>query len=207
MSNKHMSGSDAWKQYNKEEIPTPEVAQVIKELLELFQVDLKDPNFTETPDRVAKAFSDTWLAGYGQNVEDVVTVFPNDRNEDGMVIVKDIPFYSMCAHHMAPFFGKASIAYVPDKHVLGLSKMSRVLNVYARRLQLQEIITQQVADALMGLVRPKGVMVVLSNVEHTCMTSRGVQAHGAVTTTSEVRGVFNQQEVRQEALSLISIRG
>lgn len=191
-----------------DEMRTPNmevVAEAIRTILNACNADMSDPNFTLTPERVAEAFTFTWLAGYGRKVEDVLTVFPND-NEGDLVVVKDIPLYSMCSHHFAPFKGYAAIAYQPDELVMGLSKTSRILDVFARRLQLQERITAQVADAIQTHLNPKGVLVVLYDVEHMCMTSRGVQAHGATTTTQAARGTFKDDSgLRAEAYRLIGI--
>lgn len=194
----------------EEEDPSPrtplytEVRSAISRILQSANVDFEDENYAATPHRVAKAFVDFWLSGYSQNLDGVVKVFPNKHNERAMVVVKDIPFYSMCAHHMAPFKGKGAIAYLPHENVMGLSKFARVIDLYARRLQLQEHITDQVANALNVKLQPHGLMVVLYDVEHMCMTSRGVQAHGSTTSTSTVRGIFaNDSSVRSEALSLI----
>lgn len=167
-----------------------------------FWVD--DDNFRNTPKRVAQAWVLHWGAGYFQDPRDILTTFPNEYEKD-LVIVKDIDFYSTCAHHLAPFFGKAAIAYVPGSKVCGLSKLARVLDVYARRLQLQEHITGQTADTLMDILDPKGVMVILYNVTHTCMSSRGVEKAHAVTTTSAIRGIFRDVEaLRSETLALIN---
>ena len=179
------------------------IEKAVSIIIGAFGIDLNDPNFIDTPSRTADALVYTWLVGYTERPEDVFTTFPNDSGEHDMVVVKDIPIYSMCAHHMAPFFGKGAVAYVPNGKVVGLSKMSRIIDVFARRLQLQELITKQVADSIEELLDPLGVMVVLYNMEHTCMTSRGVKAHGSTTTTSAVRGVFTEAIVRQEALTLI----
>lgn len=122
------------------------------------------------------------------------------ENYDEMVVVKDIPFYSMCEHHLAPFFGTARIGYVPSGKVVGLSKLPRLLDVFARRLQVQERITTQVADALMEHLQPRGVGVILT-ARHLCMESRGVCKQGAATVTSALRGVFKDAAVRAEFLS------
>lgn len=207
--NKHGGGVRAKKARHKPTlnmiIPPPMnvVIRSIEEILHSMNVDWTDENFTETPERVAKAFTRTWLSGYGMDPKQAITVFPNERSESGMVVVKDIPFYSMCSHHLAPFTGKAAIAYIPDQYVVGLSKPARLIEVFARRLQLQEHITEQVADSFEELVHPLGVMVILYNAEHMCMTSRGIKAHGSSTTTSALRGVFTQAEVRMEGLKLI----
>jgi GTP cyclohydrolase I len=122
-------------------------------------------------------------------------------------MVKDMRFYSLCSHHLAPIEGYAAIAYIPNDYLLGLSKLGRILEIYARRFQLQERIGQQTADALMRLIAPKGVMVVLYNVTHGCMSSRGVKLHEANTTTSAMRGVFRDDAtLRSEVLSLMSLK-
>lgn len=184
------------------------IASAIQSVLKIMGVELHDPNIVDTPERYAKAMVDAWLSGYGRNPADVIKVFPNTEQLDDMVVVKDIQFYSTCAHHLAPFFGKAAIAYVPDKLLLGLSKNERVLDIISRRLQLQEGITRETADVLMQTIAPKGVMVVLYDVQHLCMSSRGAEAHEAVTTTSAVRGIFKDvPSARAEALSLIFNKG
>ncbi|NJL70840.1 MAG: GTP cyclohydrolase I [Candidatus Competibacteraceae bacterium] len=187
-----------------EKIRLQNISLAIEILLSQFPIDPSDPNLVETPLRVAQAYLETWLSGYDVDFHSLLTVFPN-RVRDDLVIVKDIQFYSLCAHHLAPFFGTAHIAYVPGEHVLGLSKFARVVQALAHRLQLQEELGSQIADTLVWGLQPKGVMVVLKNVEHTCMTSRGVKAHGAVTTTSSIRGIFEtDSSLRSEALHLIT---
>lgn len=182
------------------------VKKAITDLLNAFNVNWDDPNYTNTPDRVTKAYLNYWLTGYNHNPEKEITVFPNQTGSDDMVIVKDMKFYSLCAHHLAQIEGHAAIAYIPNENLLGLSKLGRILDIYARRFQMQERIGSQVADALMRLIKPKGVMVVLYNVSHGCMSSRGVKLHEASTTTSTIRGCFEAPEVRAEALNLISIK-
>lgn len=183
-----------------------QIAGAVEHILQQFPVDLNDPNFESTPLRYAKALVTEWLSGYFTNPADVIKVFPNTRNEEGLVIEYDIPFYSMCAHHIAPFFGKAAIAYIPNEFVLGLSKFARIVNVFANRLQLQELITQQIADELEIQLKPRGVMVVLYDVTHTCVCSRGIHAVGAKTSTSVIRGLFrNVPALRDEALSIIKL--
>lgn len=183
------------------------VEQAIRDLLDAFNVNWEDPNYAETPQRVAKAYLDYWVNGYGRDPKDEITVFPNSGGSEDMVLVKDMRFYSLCSHHLAPIEGYAAIAYIPDKQLLGLSKLGRILEIYARRFQLQERIGQQTADALMELLQPKGVMVVLYNVTHGCMSSRGVKLHEANTTTMTSRGVFKQDAtLRQEMMSLLSLK-
>lgn len=183
------------------------IEKAIHDLLSAFEVDWDDPNYTDTPQRVAKAYVDYWASGYGRNPADEVTIFPNPSGDDDLVIVKDMRFYSLCSHHLAPIEGYGAIAYVPDKKLIGLSKLGRILDIYARRFQLQERIGQQTADALMELIQPKGVMVILYNVNHGCMSSRGVKLHESNTTTTAMRGVFkNNSALRAEALTLLTLR-
>lgn len=156
----------------------------------------------ETPDRVAKAW-EFWTSGYGIDPADVLKTFDDGaEGVDEMVMVKDIPFYSHCEHHMAPIFGTATIAYIPKGKIVGLSKMSRLLEVYARRLQVQERLTCQVADAMMQHLQPIGAAVVIK-ARHLCMESRGVCQQGHHTVTSALRGVFKEDPiVRAEFLQL-----
>jgi GTP cyclohydrolase I len=161
----------------------------------LLQFVGEDPNrggLAETPHRAAKAWQH-WCRGYGQDAAEVLKVFEDGaEGYDEMVAVVDIPFYSKCEHHMADIFGTATIAYIPDGKIVGLSKLNRVLDVFARRLQVQERLTAQVADALMDNLTPKGVGVVIK-ARHMCMESRGVCQQGHHTVTSALRGVFKDQ--------------
>jgi len=183
------------------------VEGAIHDLLDAFNVNWEDPNYTETPSRVAKAYLDYWVSGYGRKPEEEITTFPNNGGSRDLVMVKDMKFYSLCSHHLAPIEGYAAIAYIPDKQLLGLSKLGRILEIYARRFQLQERIGQQTADALMNLLMPKGVMIVLYNVTHGCMSSRGVKLHESNTTTYTYRGIFNDDSaLRSEVISLLSLK-
>jgi GTP cyclohydrolase I len=156
---------------------------------------------TATPARVAKAWRE-WTAGYGVLPADVLKSFADGgENYDEMVVVRNIPFYSTCEHHLAPFFGDATIAYIPDGSVVGLSKLPRLLDVYAKRLQVQERITTEVADALMEHLKPKGCGVVIT-ARHMCMESRGICKRGSETITSALRGVFKEGNVRAEFMAL-----
>lgn len=166
------------------------IQKAIHDLLDAFNVNWEDPNYTDTPKRVAKAYLEYWASGYGRSPEHEVTVFPNSSGADDLVVVKDMKFYSMCSHHLAPFHGYGAIAYLPGENLLGLSKLGRILDIYARRFQLQERLGAQTADKLMELLDAQGVMVVLYDAEHMCMSSRGVQLHEANTTTVASRGVF-----------------
>jgi GTP cyclohydrolase I len=156
----------------------------------------------ETPARVAKAW-DFWCSGYDKNPEDVLKSFEDGgEGYDEMVMVKDIPIYSKCEHHLADIFGTATIAYIPNGRVVGLSKLSRLANIFARRLQVQERLTTQIADALFNSdLKPKGVGVIL-RCRHMCMESRGLCQQGHFTVTSSLRGVMFKGEPRAEFLKL-----
>lgn len=160
------------------------------------------PGLLETPKRVAKAWRD-WTSGMGQDPIAVLKVFDDEGSRvDEMVVQRNIEFYSHCEHHMAPFFGVAHVAYIPRDGVVGLSKLARVTDIFAKRLQVQERITNQIADALMEGLNPLGVGVVLE-AKHFCMCSRGVGKQGSTTVTSALRGVFRERhEVRAEFLAL-----
>lgn len=157
----------------------------------------------ETPARVLKAWK-FWCSGYGKNPADVLKVF-EDGSEgcDEMVFQGNIPFFSHCEHHMAPFFGVAHVAYIPNGKIVGLSKLPRLIEIFARRLQVQERLTNQVVDAIMDNLQPLGCGIVFK-ARHHCMESRGVQKIGTVTTTSALRGNFKEHaEVRSEFMSLV----
>jgi GTP cyclohydrolase IA len=173
-------------------MPNPEELEVIRNLLRLIGEDPDREGLRETPERFLRALAE-YTRGYTQNPEDVLKVFEDGaQSADEMVIVRDIPLYSLCEHHLAPFFGKAHIGYVPDQRILGLSKISRLVEVFSRRLQVQERLTNQIADALVIECR------------HMCMESRGVRHTGATTVTSALRGsIKNNPDTRREFLSLI----
>lgn len=174
-------------------------------------IDSNNESLRETPTRVAKAFVNDWLVGYDTDPASLFTTFDKEGH-DGLILVKDIPFYSLCEHHLAPFFGVAHVGYLPGDRIVGLSKIARLVDVYSRRLQVQERITQQVAATLEEHLDPVGVMVVLE-ARHLCMESRGIQKSGATTTTSTVRGAFLKHEdrsglsPREEMLQLIGQKG
>ena len=155
-----------------------------------------------TPARVAKSLR--WLTrGYGKSVEDVVGDAVFEEEHESMVLVRDIEVYSLCEHHMLPFFGKAHIAYYPNGRIIGLSKLPRIVDVFARRLQLQERLTDQIADALMDVLEPMGVGVVVE-AYHLCMMMRGVQKQNSKTVTSALRGIFRDDaKTRDEFLRLV----
>lgn len=180
------------------------IEKAIHDLLDAFNVNWDDPNYTDTPKRVAKAYTQFWATGYARHAEDEITVFPNSSGTGDLVVVKDMKFYSTCSHHLAPFMGYGAVAYIPDRYLLGLSKLGRVLDIYARRFQLQERIGAQTADKLMEVIQPKGVLVMLYDVEHMCMSSRGVKLHEASTTTLATRGIFKEDaQLRNEVLAMI----
>lgn len=167
------------------------VKQAVKLLLEGIGEDVNREGLVETPDRIARMYEEI----YGGMEEDagvhLQKTFHVDNNE--MVVEKDITFYSTCEHHLLPFYGKAHIAYIPDGKVVGLSKLARTVEVYARRLQLQEQLTGQIADALMDHLKPKGVMVMIE-AEHMCMTMRGIKKPGSQTVTIVKRGEFLENQ-------------
>ncbi|MBI4733946.1 MAG: GTP cyclohydrolase I FolE [Rubrobacteridae bacterium] len=179
------------------------IEQGVRLILEGIGEDLSREGLLETPRRVAAMYEEV-LSGMHQNAQEILNVtFGEDHDE--MVMVKDIPMYSICEHHMVPFFGKVHVAYIPssDGRITGISKLARVVEVFAKRLQVQERMTTQIADAMVEALNPRGVMVVVE-AEHLCMSMRGVKKPGSLTVTSAVRGLFrNRTEARMEALSLI----
>ena len=172
-------------------------------LLQFIGEDITRGGLKETPKRFLKAWAH-WSNGYKQNPEDIMKTFEDGAEKyDEMVLVKDIPVYSHCEHHLAPFFGIAHVAYIPDKKVLGLSKISRLVDIFAQRLQVQERLTSQIADSMMEHLKPKGVAVII-DCRHMCMESRGIQRQGSSTITSSMKGVFLEKpEVRAEFMGLI----
>lgn len=170
------------------------VREAVRLLLEGIGEDVNREGLADTPDRMARMYAEI-LGGMEDSAEHLSRVFAVEDNE--MVLEKDIVFYSMCEHHMLPFFGRAHVAYVPDGRVVGLSKLARTVEVYARRLQLQEQMTAQIADAIMEHLSPQGVMVVVE-AEHMCMTMRGVKKPGSQTVSIATRGVFRDNAALQE---------
>ena len=177
------------------------VAFHVRGILTALGLDLKDPNLAETDLRVAKMYMEMFH-GLKEGAEPRVTTFPNEEGYSHMVMEKDIPFYSMCAHHLVPFYGHAHIAYIPNERILGLSKFARILEFYAKRPQLQERLTEQVVTFLVEKLQPKGAMVVIE-ARHLCVEMRGVKKPGALTVTSALRGIFHQKPVREEFLDLL----
>lgn len=176
---------------------------IVEKFLKALGEDPKRPGLRGTPRRVREAY-EFLTSGYDQNIGDIVksTLMPVDT--EGMVIVKDIEFFSLCEHHLLPFFGRVHVGYIPKKHVIGLSKIARVIDMFARRLQVQERMGQQICDALEGILKPKGIGVVIE-AHHLCMMMRGVQKQHSTAVTSSVKGLFKEDsKTREEFLKLIA---
>jgi GTP cyclohydrolase I len=184
---------------NKEE----EFEQAVTKVLELLGEDPKREGLLKTPSRVAKALK-FLTEGYDQDPKEILNQALFTTSNDEMVLVRDIEFYSMCEHHMLPIIGRVHVAYIPDGKVVGLSKIPRIVNVYARRLQIQEQMTEQIADAILETIKPKGVAVVV-HARHMCMEMRGVQKINSTTVSSALRGLFKSDErTRNEFYNLIN---
>ena len=184
---------------NKEE----EFEQAVTKVLELLGEDPTREGLLKTPTRVAKALQ-FLTEGYHQDPKEILNQALFSTSNDEMVLVRDIEFYSMCEHHMLPIIGRAHVAYIPDGKVVGLSKIPRIVNVYARRLQIQEQMTEQIADAILETIKPKGVAVVV-HARHMCMEMRGVQKINSTTLSSALRGLFKSDErTRNEFYNLIN---
>lgn len=183
-------------------VDKPRIEAAVREFLIGIGEDPDREGLQGTPDRVARACEEIF-GGLDEDPGAHLRKQFHEPDNEGMVVVRDIPFSSMCEHHLLPFVGRAHVCYIPrDGHVTGLSKIARCVNGYAKRPQLQERLTVQVADALMRELDPLGVLVVIE-AEHTCMTMRGIRAAGAVTATSAVRGCLKDIKTRQEALRLL----
>lgn len=174
-------------------------------IIEAIGEDLDRPGLADTPKRAAKAF-EFLTRGYGQSVDDVVNnaLFPSDSSE--MILVQDVELYSLCEHHLLPFIGKCHVAYIPTGKVLGLSKVARIVDVYARRLQIQEALTTQIATTIMEVTDAEGVGVIIE-AQHMCMMMRGVEKQNSVMKTSAMLGTFrSEQKTREEFLSLLQMK-
>ena len=183
---------------------TDELSVHYKEILRLIGENPDREGLEKTPLRVAKAIQ-FLTQGYALDPKEILNSAKFRENYREMVIVKDIEIYSLCEHHMVPFIGKAHVAYIPDKYITGLSKIARVVDIYARRLQVQERLTMQIKDAINETLQPLGVAVVIE-AQHLCMAMRGVQKQNSVTTTSDFIGAFEQEKTRAEFLHLISTK-
>lgn len=194
--------------YYKEEFFDPERTEKLsyhyQEIIKLLGEDTEREGLLKTPLRVAKAMQ-FLTQGYQQNPEEILSsaLFKEDYRQ--MVIVKDIEIYSLCEHHMLPFVGRAHVAYIPNGYITGLSKVARVVEAYARRLQVQERLTQQIKNCIQNTLHPLGVAVVIE-AQHLCMMMRGVQKQNSVTTTSDFSGAFEKLATREEFIRLISTK-
>jgi GTP cyclohydrolase I len=180
----------------------PEFKRQIREILESLGEDPEREGLRRTPERVEKAYR--WLTrGYDMTIEQVVGRGVFEEAHENMILVRDIELYSMCEHHLLPFFGKAHVAYLPAGRIIGLSKLPRIVEIFARRFQVQERLTDQVADAVMQVLEPRGAGVVIE-AAHLCMMMRGVEKQNSITVTSALRGVFrDDSRTRDEFLRLV----
>lgn len=178
-----------------------ELALHYEKILSILGEDPQRDGLRKTPMRAAKAML-TLTRGYAQDPKQVLLDALFDEKYNQMVIVKDIDFFSMCEHHMLPFYGKAHVAYIPNGHITGLSKIARVVDIYSHRLQVQERLTQQIEDCIQSALKPLGVMVVIE-AKHMCMQMRGVEKQNSITTTSAFSGAFNQAKNREEFMNLL----
>lgn len=196
------SGYEKVENYNEE--ITRELSGHYKEILTLIGEDITREGLDKTPDRVAKAMQ-FLLQGYKTDPVEILksAMFREDYRQ--MVIVKDIEIYSLCEHHLLPFFGKAHVAYIPNGTITGLSKIARVVDVFARRLQVQERLTSQIKDCIQDTLKPLGVAVVIE-AQHLCMQMRGIQKQHSITTTSDFTGAFQKTATRDEFIKLISTK-
>ena len=185
--------------FNKEK--TTKLAEKYRVILEDLGEDPNREGLLKTPERVAKAMQ-FFMQGYEQDPEKIISsaMFTEDYRQ--MVIVKDIDFFSLCEHHMLPFYGKAHVAYIPNGYITGLSKIARVVDIFSHRLQVQERMTLQIKECIQETLNPLGVMVVVE-AKHMCMQMRGVEKQNSITTTSDFTGAFNQAKTREEFMNLI----
>ena len=180
------------------------IKSLTAELIELIGEDVSREGIKKTPLRVAKSW-DFFSQGYRQKVSDVINdaIFTEDSKD--MIVVRDIEFFSLCEHHMIPFFGRAHVAYIPDGKIIGLSKIPRIVDLFSRRLQVQERLTSQIAETLNGVLKPHGVAVVLEG-QHMCMQMRGVENKNSYASSSSMLGIFRKDsKTRKEFLNLISM--
>ena len=188
-------------EYNEDQFE--KVAHHFSEIMRALNLDLTDDNLLDTPRRVAKMYQEIF-SSLREGSEPRITVFENEEHYSSMVTVKDIPFYSMCAHHFLPFFGVAHVAYIPTAKIVGLSKIARIVEFYARQPQVQERMTEQIVEYIDDKLNPRGCYVVVEG-RHLCMEMRGVESHDSKTVTSALRGCFAKPEIRQEFLDLLKI--
>lgn len=198
-----MTDKDLIKNMSVEE-KQAELAKHYEAILGLLGEDASREGLLKTPTRVAKAMQ-FLTRGYEQDPQEVLRSAMFHEEYRQMVIVKDIDFYSLCEHHMLPFYGKAHVAYIPNKHITGLSKVARVVEIFARRLQIQERMTTQIKECIQETLNPLGVMVVIE-AQHLCMQMRGVEKQNSITVTSDFTGIFKEAKTREEFMTLIQKR-
>ena len=180
------------------------IADLTKLLLKEIGEDPNREGLIKTPSRVSKAWS-FFSRGYNQDVDEIINDAIFNENAKDMVVVRDVEFFSLCEHHLIPFFGKAHVAYIPNGKVVGLSKIPRIIDMYSRRLQVQERLTRQVAETIQDVLEPIGVAVIMEG-QHMCMQMRGVEKQNSLTTTSSMLGKFRQSDrTRAEFLSIIGL--
>ena len=188
--------------FNIETLPiTDQIKSYFEEIIDLLGENKNREGLLKTPERASKALK-FLTEGYEKDPEQVLQSAMFQENYNEMVIVKDIELYSLCEHHMLPFFGKAHLAYIPNGHIVGLSKLPRIVDIFSRRLQVQERLTEQILDCINSTLNPKGVAVVIE-ASHICMMMRGVQKQNSTTTTSGFRGAFKDTDTRNEFLNLV----
>ena len=180
---------------------TDQIKSYFEEIIDLLGENKNREGLLKTPERASKALK-FLTEGYEKDPEQVLQSAMFQENYNEMVIVKDIELYSLCEHHMLPFFGKAHLAYIPNGHIVGLSKLPRIVDIFSRRLQVQERLTEQILDCINSTLNPKGVAVVIE-ASHMCMMMRGVQKQNSTTTTSGFRGAFKDTDTRNEFLNLV----
>ncbi len=197
------SGNEGYNRVDKfDDKKTERLTEIYSEVLDIIGEDTEREGLTETPMRVAKSMQ-FLTQGYGTDPKDIIRTAMFQEKYQEMVIVKDIDLFSMCEHHLIPFLGKAHVAYIPKGHITGLSKIARVVEIYSRRLQVQERLTMQIRDCIEETLKPLGVAVVIE-AKHLCMVMRGIQKQNSVTTTSAFTGEFlNKASTREEFISLI----
>ena len=188
--------------FNIETLPiTDQIKSYFEEIIDLLGENKNREGLLKTPERASKALK-FLTEGYEKDPEQVLQSAMFQENYNEMVIVKDIELYSLCEHHLLPFFGKAHLAYIPNGHIVGLSKLPRIVDIFSRRLQVQERLTEQILDCINSTLNPKGVAVVIE-ASHMCMMMRGVQKQNSTTTTSGFRGAFRDTDTRNEFLNLV----
>ena len=185
-------------------VENEKIADLTKLLLKEIGEDPNREGLIKTPSRVSKAWS-FFSRGYNQNVDEIINGAIFNENAKDMVVVRDVEFFSLCEHHLIPFFGKAHVAYIPNGKVVGLSKIPRIIDMFSRRLQVQERLTRQIAETIQDVLEPIGVAVIMEG-QHMCMQMRGVEKQNSLTTTSSMLGKFRQSDrTRAEFLSIIGL--